>query len=180
MPEIIQRTLQDSPILLQWYSWGAIAGFVGALAIAAWISSMRNVTEKKLRCGSRWPPWRALSGFQRCWLALMRASPLRCGDSLGLVAGFSMGSCARNGNPAWLRGHAGSSLDRMSCLRPDAAARLVAVPLPSRAPDEPARRCADADCRCRASRPLVEGNADSDALCFQQQAPRVRFLTVAR
>jgi len=37
MPEFIVRTLQGTPLLLQWYQWGVIVGFVVALAITAWI-----------------------------------------------------------------------------------------------------------------------------------------------
>jgi hypothetical protein len=90
MPEIIQRTLQDSPILLQWYSWGAIAGFVGALAIAAWIfiDAQRIGEEATL-----WKSLAAVASVIGIPALLARAHAgfaFEMRDSLGLVAGFSM------------------------------------------------------------------------------------------
>jgi hypothetical protein len=90
MPEIIQRTLQDSPILLQWYSWGAIAGFIGALAIAAWIfiDAQRNGEEATL-----WKSLAAVASVVGIPAVLARAHAgfaFEMRDSLGLVAGFSM------------------------------------------------------------------------------------------
>src|SRR5579884_2606147 len=36
--DTIQQALQGTPLFAQWYQWGAVAGFVLALAVTAWKS----------------------------------------------------------------------------------------------------------------------------------------------
>jgi hypothetical protein len=90
MPEIIQRTLQDTPILLEWYSWGAIVGFVGALAIAAWIFIDAQRTGEE---ATVWKSLAAVASVVGIPALLARAHAgfaFEMRDSLGLVAAFSI------------------------------------------------------------------------------------------
>jgi pSer/pThr/pTyr-binding forkhead associated (FHA) protein len=89
MPEIIARTLQGTPLLVQWYQWGVIVGFVAALAITAWIFVDAQ------RSGRDATVWKSLAAVASvigipALLARVHAGfALEMRDSLGLVAIFS-------------------------------------------------------------------------------------------
>jgi FHA domain len=90
MPDIIVRTLQGAPLLLQWYQWGVIVGFVGALAVTAWIfvDAQRAAQDATL--------WKSLSAVASvvgipALLAREHAGfAFEMRDALSLVAGLSI------------------------------------------------------------------------------------------
>jgi hypothetical protein len=90
MPEIIPRTLQGAPLLVQWYQWGVIVGFVVALAITAWIFV------DALRSGRDATVWKSLAAVASvigipALLARVHAGfALEMRESLALVAIFSI------------------------------------------------------------------------------------------
>jgi hypothetical protein len=90
MPDIIPRTLQGIPLLVQWYQWGVIVGFIGALVITAWIfvDAQRNGQDATI--------WKSLAAVASvigipALLARVHAGfALEMKDSLALVAIFSV------------------------------------------------------------------------------------------
>jgi hypothetical protein len=90
MPDIISRTLQNAPLLLQWYQWGVIVGFFGALAVTAWIfvDAQRSGQEATL-----WKSLAAVASVVGIPALLARAHggfAFEMRDSLSLVAMFSI------------------------------------------------------------------------------------------
>jgi hypothetical protein len=91
MPDIIPRTLQGSPLLVQWYQWGVIVGFILALAVTAWIfvDAQRSGQDATL--------WKSLAavasviGIPALLARVHQGFALEMRDSLGLVAIFSIG-----------------------------------------------------------------------------------------
>jgi hypothetical protein len=90
MPDIIPRTLQGAPLLVQWYQWGVIVSFVVALASTAWIFVDAQ------RSGQDATIWKSLAAVASvigipALLARVHAGfALEMRDSLGLVAIFSI------------------------------------------------------------------------------------------
>jgi hypothetical protein len=90
MPDIIPRTLQGSPFLVQWYQWGVIVGFILALAVTAWIfvDAQRSGQDATL--------WKSLAavasviGIPALLARVHQGFALEMRDSLGLVALFSI------------------------------------------------------------------------------------------
>jgi hypothetical protein len=90
MPDVIPRTLQNAPLLVQWYQWGVFFEFVAALAITFWIfvDAQRSNQDATM--------WKSLAAVASvigipALLARVHAGfALEMRDSLGLVAVFSM------------------------------------------------------------------------------------------
>src|SRR4051794_40360806 len=90
MPDIIQRTLQDNALLLQWYSWGVIAGFLIALGVTLWlfVDAQRAGTDATL-----WKSLAAVASVLSIPALLARIHggfALEMRDSLTLLAILSM------------------------------------------------------------------------------------------
>jgi len=90
VPEIIPRTLQGTPFLVEWYQWGVIVGFLVALAITAWIFFDAQ------RTGRDATVWKSVAAVASviCIPALLArvhsGFALEMRDSLPLVAIFSI------------------------------------------------------------------------------------------
>jgi len=90
MPDIIQQTFRDAPLLQQWYSWGVIVGFFFALGATLWlfVDAQRNNRDEVL--------WKSVAAVATVLAIPALLARLHGGfawemrDSLSLVAYLSM------------------------------------------------------------------------------------------
>src|SRR5579884_1908831 len=88
--DTIQQALQGTPLFAQWYQWGAVAGFVLALAVTAWIFIEAH------RSGQDATAWKSLAavasviGIPALLARFHQGFALEMLDSLSLVLIFSM------------------------------------------------------------------------------------------
>jgi hypothetical protein len=90
VPEIIPRILQNAPLLVQWYRWGAIVGFVTALAVLIGIAIDARRVARDARLWQSLAATAIVLEIPALLARVQESFALEMRASLAVVAGFSI------------------------------------------------------------------------------------------